>query len=87
LRNYGYRVIDLGKDVSAEDIIETTKKEMPDIIGLSALMTTTMVNMKDAITLARANGIQNLLWLAELCLPKIMRKPLVHISPKTELPP
>lgn len=58
LRNYGYYVIDLGKDVSGEDIIETTQKEKPDVIGLSALMTTTMVNMKDVIMLARAKGIQ-----------------------------
>lgn len=58
LRNYGYFVIDLGKDVSAEDIIETAQKENPDIIGLSALMTTTMVNMKDIITFAQASGIQ-----------------------------
>jgi 5-methyltetrahydrofolate--homocysteine methyltransferase len=34
------------------------KKEKPDVIGLSALMTTTMVNMKDVITLVRAKGIQ-----------------------------
>lgn len=58
LRNHGYFVIDLGKDVSAENIIETAKKEQPDIIGLSALMTTTMVSMKDVVTLAKANGIQ-----------------------------
>lgn len=58
LRNYGYRVIDLGKDVSDQTIINTAKKEKPDVIGLSALMTTTMVNMKDVITLARAQGIK-----------------------------
>ena len=58
LRNYGYYVIDLGKDVAAETIIATAKKENPDVIALSALMTTTMVNMKDVITLARAKGIQ-----------------------------
>jgi 5-methyltetrahydrofolate--homocysteine methyltransferase len=58
LRNYGYHVIDLGKDVSAEEIIATAQKENPDIIGLSALMTTTMVNMKDVITLAKTKGIQ-----------------------------
>ena len=58
LRNYGYHVIDLGKDVTAEAIIETAKKEKPDVIGLSALMTTTMINMKDVITLARTRGIQ-----------------------------
>jgi 5-methyltetrahydrofolate--homocysteine methyltransferase len=57
LRNYGYHVIDLGKDVAAETIITAAKKQNPDVIALSALMTTTMVNMKDVITLARAKGI------------------------------
>ena len=58
LRNYGYCVIDLGKDVDDQAILDAVKKEKPDVIGLSALMTTTMVNMKDVITLARAKGIQ-----------------------------
>ena len=57
LRNYGYHVIDLGKDVAAETIITAAKKQNSDVIALSALMTTTMVNMKDLITLARAKGI------------------------------
>lgn len=59
LRNYGYKVIDLGKDVAAETIITTAKKQKADVIALSALMTTTMVNMKEVITLARTKGIQN----------------------------
>jgi 5-methyltetrahydrofolate--homocysteine methyltransferase len=58
LRNYGYNVIDLGKDVPDQIIIDTVKKENPDVVGLSALMTTTMVNMKDLITLARTKGIK-----------------------------
>lgn len=58
LKNYGYSVIDLGKDVQDEVIIETARKEKPDVIGLSALMTTTMVNMKDIIELARAKGLE-----------------------------
>jgi 5-methyltetrahydrofolate--homocysteine methyltransferase len=58
LRNYGYRVVDLGKDVPDDAIILAARKEKPDVIGLSALMTTTMVNMKDIITLARAKGLQ-----------------------------
>jgi 5-methyltetrahydrofolate--homocysteine methyltransferase len=58
LRNYGYCVIDLGKDVGDQAILDAVKKEKPDVIGLSALMTTTMVNMKDVITLVRAKGIQ-----------------------------
>ena len=58
LRNYGYCVVDLGKDVRDEVIIEAAQKEKPDVIGLSALMTTTMVNMKEIIGMARAQGIQ-----------------------------
>ncbi len=57
-KNYGYCVIDLGKDVSTEKIIKTAETESPDIIGLSALMTTTMVNMKEVINIARAKGIK-----------------------------
>ena len=49
LRNYGYKVIDLGKDVPAGTIIETALREKASVIGLSALMTTTMMHMKDVI--------------------------------------
>lgn len=49
LKNYGYRVIDLGKDVPKDIIIETAIKEKAQIIGLSALMTTTMMRMKDVV--------------------------------------
>ena len=58
LRNYGYNVIDLGKDIATADIIGAVKKECPDIIGLSALMTTTMVNMKEVVDTARSEGIK-----------------------------
>lgn len=58
LRNYGFNVIDMGKDVATRDILEAAKKENPDVIGLSALMTTTMVNMKEVIDAARAHGIK-----------------------------
>lgn len=53
LKNYGYRVIDLGKDVPAEKIIEIAQKEDADIIGLSALMTTTMMEMKHVVELVK----------------------------------
>lgn len=46
LKNYGYRVIDLGKDVPSELIVETAIRENAKIIGLSALMTTTMMQMQ-----------------------------------------
>ena len=57
LKNYGFKVIDLGKDVAAEKIIEEIKLSRPAIVGLSALMTTTMVNMKDVIELAKREGL------------------------------
>lgn len=53
LKNYGYHVIDLGKDVSASVIVETAIKENASVIGLSALMTTTMMRMKDVVDLAK----------------------------------
>jgi len=57
LENHGFNVIDLGKDITAERIIEEIKRLRPVIVGLSALMTTTMVNMKDVIDLARKEGL------------------------------
>ncbi len=58
LKNYGYRVIDLGKDVSSEKIVQTAREEEADIIGLSALMTTTMVEMKQVVTMVREQGLK-----------------------------
>jgi 5-methyltetrahydrofolate--homocysteine methyltransferase len=58
LSNYGYNVIDLGKDVDDQTIIDTAKNENPAVIGLSALMTTTMVNMKEVINRARSQGVK-----------------------------
>lgn len=57
LKNYGYNVIDLGKDVSTENIIETAKKEDADIIAVSALMTTTMVEMKNVVEKVKEAGL------------------------------
>ena len=53
LKNYGYRVLDLGKDVPAEAIVDTAIKEDAKVIGLSALMTTTMMRMKEVVELVR----------------------------------
>lgn len=53
LKNYGFDVIDLGKDVPKETIIEETKKTAAPIVGLSALMTTTMGEMKHVIDAAK----------------------------------
>ena len=56
LRNYGYRVVDLGKDVASERIVREIERHRPDAVGLSALMTTTMTRMKEVIELARRQG-------------------------------
>ena len=56
LRNYGYRVIDLGKDVTKEEIVAAAIREKAQLIGLSALMTTTMMRMKDVVEYAALQG-------------------------------
>ena len=57
LENYGYQVIDLGKDVPKETIVRAARENHASIIGLSALMTTTMQEMRHVIELARAEGL------------------------------
>lgn len=59
LKNHGFRVIDLGKDIPAAKIVEEAQKEKPGVIGLSALMTTTMVRMKDVIDAAKKSGLRS----------------------------
>jgi len=53
LSNHGFDIIDLGKDVPAERIVEEVKRSGSEIVALSALMTTTMVNMKQIIDAVR----------------------------------
>jgi 5-methyltetrahydrofolate--homocysteine methyltransferase len=57
LRNHGFRVIDLGKDVKSDEIIRQAVANKADIIALSALMTTTMTEMKTVIKLAKESGL------------------------------
>jgi len=57
LRNYGFEVIDLGKDVAAERIISAARENGAALVGLSALMTTTMHEMRNVIHMARATGL------------------------------
>ena len=54
MENYGYRMIDLGRDVPAEKIVETVVERDIKLVGLSALMTTTLKSMEDTITAIRA---------------------------------
>ena len=53
LENYGYQIIDLGKDVAPETIVDTAIREQVKLVGLSALMTTTVVSMEETIRLLR----------------------------------
>ena len=53
LQNVGYEVIDLGKDVPKEEIVQAAIDHHAAIIGLSALMTTTMQEMRHVVALAR----------------------------------
>ena len=50
LRGGGFEVIDLGIDVSAEKFLVAAQEHKPDIVGISALLTTTMIGMADVIT-------------------------------------
>ncbi|MGC8529655.1 MAG: homocysteine S-methyltransferase family protein [Leptospirillia bacterium] len=57
LRNFGFRVIDLGRNVPLETILETAEKEKAQIVALSALMTTTMIQMKVAVDAIRERNL------------------------------
>lgn len=58
LKNYGYEVIDLGKDVDSQCILDAAKEKNAAVIGLSALMTTTMTEMGRLVEMAKEQGIQ-----------------------------
>lgn len=53
--SYGYEIIDLGKDIPVDSVVDAYKEYKPKAIGLSALMTTTVENMKRTIAALRAN--------------------------------
>lgn len=55
LENYGYTVIDLGKDVEYEAVVKATIENNVKLVGLSALMTTTLKSMEETIKLLREN--------------------------------
>ena len=57
LKNYGFHVVDLGKDVPKETIIEEAKKHNAQVIALSALMTTTMQQMRHVIDYAKSRQV------------------------------
>lgn len=57
LENYGYEVIDLGKDVPADQVVKAAKEQNIQMVGLSALMTTTVVSMEKTIRALREAGL------------------------------
>ena len=59
--NYGYHVVDLGKDVSPETVVEAVEKHQARLVGLTALMTTTVAAMEDTINALRRKTDTNIL--------------------------
>ncbi len=57
LRGAGYRIIDLGIDVSAEKFVAAAKDNQANIVALSALLTTTMIQMKNIVAAVRDSGL------------------------------
>jgi len=55
----GFKIIDLGVDVKIEDLIDTVKKGAVDVLGLSALLTTTMPEMQNVIEALEESGLRN----------------------------
>ena len=57
LENYGYEVIDLGRDVPIQKVVDAVREHQAKLVGLSALMTTTVKNMKSTIAAIREAGL------------------------------
>lgn len=68
LKNHGYQVIDLGKDVPAETIVDTAIAENAALIGLSALMTTTMMKMKEVVALCKEKQCNSKIMIGGACI-------------------
>lgn len=58
LESFGCQVIDLGRNVPIRKIVDAVEKERPDILAMSSLMTTTMMNMADVIKELEKNGLR-----------------------------
>ena len=57
LSSGGFEIIDIGKDRTSNEILDAVKKHQPDILGLSAMMTTTVEKVKEASDLLKKEGI------------------------------
>lgn len=74
MESYGYHVIDLGKDVKVEAVVEAWRKYRPKAIGLSALMTTTVVSMEKTIKALKAAGCEAPVWVGGAVLTEDIAK-------------
>ncbi|MDO4668734.1 MAG: homocysteine S-methyltransferase family protein [Butyricicoccus pullicaecorum] len=75
VENYGYRVIDLGRDVPIETVVQTAIRENVHLIGLSALMTTTLANMEETIHALRNSEHPCKIWVGGAVLtPEYAKK-------------
>ncbi len=63
LENYGYQLLDLGRDVPIETVVETAIKQDVKLVGLSALMTTTLGSMAETIHALRESGHDCKIWV------------------------
>jgi 5-methyltetrahydrofolate--homocysteine methyltransferase len=59
LKGAGYEVIDVGADVAPSVFVDAAEKEGASVVGLSALLTTTMIGMKDVVELVRSRGLND----------------------------
>jgi 5-methyltetrahydrofolate--homocysteine methyltransferase len=57
LQGAGFEVVDLGSDVSAEQFVRAVKEHKPNVVGMSALLSTTMYMMKDVIEAIDKEGL------------------------------
>jgi 5-methyltetrahydrofolate--homocysteine methyltransferase len=70
LKNAGFEVSDLGKDVPSEDIVRQALQQKAHIIALSALMTTTALKMKEVIEIAKKRGISAKVMIGGACVTR-----------------
>ena len=68
LKNYGFNVIDMGKDIKAVDIVDKAMEVGAEVIGLSALMTTTMMKMKEVVDVAKEKGCTAKIIIGGACI-------------------
>jgi 5-methyltetrahydrofolate--homocysteine methyltransferase len=59
LRGAGYIVKDLGNDVEPQSVVNAVREESPQVVGLSALLTSTMVNMRETVRALEENGLRD----------------------------